>query len=492
MLSVQSSLLREARSYGGDSDTPRRAQLPAFPSNRLAVGLPTLIGLAPMLGHRLDDRATIAQRQASILAERFEQESELPLPQNVGPWDFFVAPLDILPFRRAGQRRFQLLELNGTGIGGITNLPTSLVEDILETIGEIGAACQAPAPLALVASSGRETQRERKPSHLLHEKMLFVDRIARSLERRFGDVQVLALDTLVSDGGWRGPARPTVALGYTRELVDHVDVVAGAPRLFGRDVSAIVNDRFLYNLEAAHGPLNLGALLPANRCYRAGADKATAYRHVNSLAARNGADEIGAAIRFEICNDVDELIEAVRSRLHRGEQLVIKPSGTGHGDGIEFFFNNEGKKVVEEKIARSLAIVRQRYGQGAGFPYTVTEYLDAETVRALDHPLQGRKFELRVVVYRKGSMLRAAPSIAKVAPEVWDPTHPTRGALINNVSASVRSSRSCGADHVLPLCLPETLAALDLDENILSRLCRWATAYVAHVLAETRTELEVH
>jgi hypothetical protein len=45
---------------------------------------------------------------------------------------------------------------------------------------------------------------------------------------------------------------------------------------------------------------------------------------------------------------------------------------------------------------------------------------------------------------------------------------------------------------VLPLCLPETLEALDLDENVLARLCRWATAYVAHVLVQTRTESEIY
>ncbi len=37
----------------------------------LAIGLPTLIALAPMLGHRLDDRKKIARRQTSDLASWF-------------------------------------------------------------------------------------------------------------------------------------------------------------------------------------------------------------------------------------------------------------------------------------------------------------------------------------------------------------------------------------------------------------------------------------
>ena len=464
----------------------------ASPNRRggLAIGLPTLIALAPMLGYRLDDRKVVARRQASDLASRFARASEIPFPAEVELQDFFVAPLDILPFRRDGQRRFQLLELNGTGIGGLTNMPIDLVEEILNTIGEIGNACKGPAPLVVVASSGREELGNRKPSHLLHEKLLFVDRIAEALESRLGDVEILALDTLVANGGWRGSSRPTVLLGYTRELVSHTNVICGIPRVFGRRVAGIVNDRFLFNLTAAYGPLDTDAFLPANRCYESGADKAAAYRNVNSFvnsfAGRNSFGEVGAAIHFDVCKDAESLVEIVRARLGQGEKIVVKPSGTGHGDGIEFFFGGEEAEVIRERIWRSVAVVRERYGDGAGFPYTVTEYLDAEVIRTPGHALRGCKYELRIVVYRRGSMLRAVPSIAKVAPEVWDASNPTRGSLINNISASVRSGKTGGTDHLLPLCLPETLSILDLDEDVLTKLCRWGTGYVAHVLRETR------
>ncbi len=479
----QSNLLRKAKSCETEEFSPPLTRVGA--NHALAVSLPTLISLAPMLGHHLDDRNTIARHQAYDLAWRFARESEIQVPSQGAPQDFFVAPLDILAFRRAGRRKFQLLELNGTGIGGITNMPNGLVLEILETIGEIGGACEGPAPLVLVASSGRETQHDGRPSHLLHEKVLFVDRIAQSLNERFGDVEILALDALVANRGWRRSLRPTVILGYTRDLVDYADAVRGAPRLFGRRVAAIVNDRFLYNLEASRGVLDADSFLPANRCYKAGADKATAYRHVNSFA-RDRSDKACEPVKFDVCYNVDQLIQTVVTRLRLDEQVVVKPSGTGHGDGIEFFFGDEATSVVEERIGRSLSVVRERYGEGAGFPYTVTEYLNAEVIRAPGHALRGCKYELRIVVYRRGSMLRAVPSIAKVAPEVWDPSNPSRGSLINNVSASIRGGKTSGRDHVLPLCMRETLDALDLDEDVLGGLCRWATGYVAHVLRETR------
>jgi hypothetical protein len=464
-------------------------------SDGLSIRLPTLIGLSPMLGHRLDDRNTIAKSQDCFLAMRLVRESGYPLPERVRPQDFFVAPLDILPYRHEGRLQFQLLELNGTGIGGVTNMPEPLVLDILDTIAEIGNLSNGSAPLIVVASSGRELAENLKPSHLLHEKFLFVDQIAAALERRFGDCEILCLDQLVARGGWNDPSRPAVLLGYSRELVQQSCVCEGVPRLYGRDASAVVNDRFLFNLRAARGALDSRAFLAANSCYAVGADKAEAYRHVNSFVAENflfsrdRSKGMESFIRYDVCDDYDSLLQKVLSRLSRGERLVIKPSGTGHGDGIEFFLCNENKDVVADRIGGSIATVAERYGCGAGFPYTVAEYLDAEVIRDERHPLRGRKFELRVVVYRKGRMLHAVPSIAKVAPEKWDPAHPTRGALINNISAAVRSGKTAGASQALPLCQAETMQALGLDEGILSEICCWASSYVAHVLAETHSEL---
>ncbi len=452
---------------------------------RLSIDLPTLIGLAPMLGHRLDDRCAVAEQQDADMARRLIRASETPLPDVARRQDFYVAPLDILPFRRDGQRRFQLLELNGTGIGGLTNMPVEIVEAILETVGEIGDHAPGPAPVVVVASSGSESPRERKPSHLLHEKALFVDRIAQSLRARHGDVEVLALETLAGMEGWSA-SRPTVILGYSRDLIKHAAIRNGAPLLFGRNIAAIVNDRFLLNLTATHGRLNNDAFLPANRCYEAGADKAAAYRLANSFKGGDRFPAVQQPIRFTVAETEEALAEAVRARVAAHELLVIKPSGAGQGDGIEFFLGGEDESRIRDQIGRSLATVRQRYGSAAGFPYTIAEYLDADVIDAPQHELHGRKFELRIVVYRHGSVLRALPSIAKVAPEAWDPARPTRAALINNVSASVRRAGGGGAEHLLPLCSHRALALIGLREGELAELCCWSTAYVAHILAELR------
>ncbi|MGA9824430.1 MAG: hypothetical protein WBQ53_06240 [Methylocystis sp.] len=141
MSSMQSNLLRQPLNFEKYSIPPPHYGVLPNRRDALAIGLPTLIGLAPMLGHRLDDRKVVADRRAFDLASRFARASERPLPAQAELQDFFVAPLDIPPFRQASQRRFPLLELNGTGIGGITNMPRALDENILDTIAEI-ASCR--------------------------------------------------------------------------------------------------------------------------------------------------------------------------------------------------------------------------------------------------------------------------------------------------------------------------------------------------------------
>ena len=63
----------------------------------LSIGLPPVIGLASMLGRRLDDRCAVAQRQRAGVARRLICASQTPLPDVARRQDFHVAPLDVQP-----------------------------------------------------------------------------------------------------------------------------------------------------------------------------------------------------------------------------------------------------------------------------------------------------------------------------------------------------------------------------------------------------------
>src|SRR5437868_2538557 len=85
------------------------------------VSLDTLIGVAPMLGYPLEDRNRIRAGQDSALVESLQAHTSAGL-RDASQQDLFcVAPFDILVTESAGRKRFHIIEMNGTGIGGLSN-----------------------------------------------------------------------------------------------------------------------------------------------------------------------------------------------------------------------------------------------------------------------------------------------------------------------------------------------------------------------------------
>lgn len=130
----------------------------------------------------------------------------------------------------------------------------------------------------------------------------------------------------------------------------------GRLMLFGRQVHGAVNDRFILNTLMDYERLDLASFAGFNRCFVAGADKSVAYALYDEFFGAAAADEQDACpgagtnglrfpsmaprIHFQRCDTRDELVLAVHSWLHGAGRLpVIKPNGTGCGDGIEFFLD---------------------------------------------------------------------------------------------------------------------------------------------------------
>lgn len=249
-----------------------------------------------------------------------------------------------------------------------------------------------------------------------------------------------------------------------------------------------VNDRFVLNLLQDFGPsLDLRQLQPFNGCFHAGADKSVAYALYNEFfggAAAGRYPCMAPCVPFQRAATRDALVLGVAGWLAGARcPAVIKPHGTGCGDGIEFFLDPDAPlAAVAEKVDVSLASVREKYGLASGgLPYTICAYLDTAVVPRAAAPvttattggapggtaphsssaggvgapadaseaaaqaakqalLAGRKFELRIVVYRDGDTLRAFPSICKVARETWDAANPSRAQLINNITSSQKAT----------------------------------------------------
>ncbi|MFN4257718.1 MAG: hypothetical protein ACK4RK_00340 [Gemmataceae bacterium] len=454
------------------------------------ISLDTLIASSPLLGHFLEDRTPVRESQDIPLLRKLQEESTVSLRDKEQRSLFCVAPFDILVSEINGEKQFHLIEINGTGIGGLTNLSSRAVGVILENLTDMAQTFREPDALVLVAISGKESDTTPRLNRLMHEKILYLEALKNGFELNWEQALVFSLPQLAREPGLLQRRQPTVVLGYTKEFLKHLSVdERGGLRLFGRHVNGAVNDRFCLNiLQYFNYQVDLRRLVTMNRCFFPGADKGCAYGLLNEYLSQARHPFMPSTVRYQLAHDRDCLIVMVLDWLRQGRKAVIKPSGTGLGHGIEFFLS--ATEPVEHIIARideSIDFTQANYLiPGGAFPYTVCEYIDTCTIRQHDHPLHKHKYELRIVVYRDGMELKAFPSIAKVSSKAYDETIADRLSLINNITTSAVVHQRSGMDFMLPLTNCETLSLLDLRVEHLRELCLFCTNFMRFVLDVTQ------
>ncbi|GIL83704.1 hypothetical protein Vretimale_10506 [Volvox reticuliferus] len=471
----------------------------------LHLSLPTVLGCSEMLGHHMEDRSEIARQQDLDLLRELQSCSVAELRDASQRPLFVVAPLDVLVTRDAatGRNKFHIIEINGTGISGLTNMSDAAVEGVLLSFSELAVHINQPDALVLVASSGQETYPP--VSRTLHEKMLYVEALKRGFEARGRCINITNMTRLEKRPESMPPSGPTVVLGYMKQFRANfmLDGPTGRLMLFGRQVHAAINDRFVLNTcyQFDHR-LDLNAFRGFNAGYAAGADKGVAYELYNRFF---GCEELGAhfhcmapVMNFRRARTRTELISTIQAWLQcSASPAVIKPQGTGCGHGIEFFFGSSSWAETATKVDRALHSVASNYNlQCGGLPYTVCEYLDTATIDTSGsggggggpHANKvGHKFELRIVVYRSGSKLLAFPSIAKVAREAFDPRNPdNKKSLINNITTSAKETAQSGQEFLLPLCNLGTLEVLGIQPGELAELCTASTRFIRFVVDQVQ------
>jgi len=465
-------------------------------TSRLSVSLETVLATSSLLGHELEDRSSICGAQDIELCERLASSTSCML-RDMSQRDLFcIAPLDILVAEHGGGKRFHLLELNGTGIGGLTNMPCDAVDAAMASLSEFCESMNDPDGVVLLAVSGKESDQNPRLNRLMHEKLLFADAMRRGLASRFGQCDVATLDHVARPCWRQRSGTPTVVIGYIKELIQAATCDNdGTLWLHGRRITGAVNDRFCRNLiQHFDDCVDLSKLRTLNRCFLAGSDKGVAYSLVNQFVQEHQHPSLPSEVFYEHAHDRESLVEGVIEWLRLGRRTVIKPHGTGLGHGIEFFLDpHEPREAIERRVDASIEQTAGYYGiRGGAFPYTLCDYVDACRIGDPVHPLRDHKYELRVVVYRDGQLLKAMPSIAKVARERAAADAADRRSLINNVTASGDTAKVCGTDYILPLSNRDTLELLDLTEADLVDVCWFATGLVQHTLNQVQDHPEQH
>jgi hypothetical protein len=452
--------------------------------NPFSLELETVIAASPLLGHFLEDRKPVRDAQDQELARRMYEGTATPLANSAQRRLFAVAPLDVLVSNGPQGKQFHLIELNGTGIGGLSNLPGSVVGPILGVLRDMASLIPEEHPLVVLGVSGKESDENPRLNKVMQEKLLFAEALAKGLRDRHGRGEIFALPSVKR--GHRGFDRgvPGVALGYMKELIAAMRVDDDGRLWLGeRRVSAMLNDRFILNtLEHFEERVDLRRLFTINRCFLPGADKGFAYRLMNEYIADNPSAQLPDRVGFEIVHDRATLVETVLAWVRDGRQVVIKPHATGGGHGVDFFLKPEPEDVMVDRIDDSLRLTKSHYGTSEGaFPYTVCDFIDACVIERPDHPLASHKYELRIVVYQDDGLLRAFPSIVKVASSRYEADKPARDALINNVTAATERGAE-GTDFMLPLTHPRTLEVLGIEFDELLEISAYLTRFVAHTI----------
>ncbi|MBY0228927.1 MAG: hypothetical protein K2W96_06595, partial [Gemmataceae bacterium] len=340
----------------------------------LTLSVETVIAASPMLGHKLEDRSRIREGQQPDLVQRFRRASAARLRSDRQKGMFLVAPLDILVVNQGGRRQFHVTEVNGTGIGGFSNLPLDVVSSVLSHLGEMAHALPGPAPLALVAISGIESHKNPRLNHLVHEKLLYVEALKRGMEERFGaPVNVHTMSGLEKEPDALRNDRPTVILGYIKEFLNALGLRrAGRLHLHGRLVDAGVNDRFCLNVVSRFGnQVDMSKWATMNRTFLAGADKGVAYELLNEFLELRRDPLFPRRVRHARIGNRSEMVATILAWLRAGRKCVIKAQGTGLGHGIEFFLDpNEDTDEIIGRIDHSIRVTEHYYGAvGGAFPY---------------------------------------------------------------------------------------------------------------------------
>lgn len=462
--------------------------------NPLQISLETLIGAGPMLGHGLEDRSTIRDAQDWSLVRRLQAQTSTRLRSEAQQRLFAVAPLDVLMTQAGGDKQFHIIEINGTGIGGLTNMTADAIGAVLDDLCEMAQEMDEADPIILIASSGKENDQSPRLNKLLHEKVLYAEALKRGFEYAGETPRVVTMTGAIQTPASFPTSGPTIVLGYMKEFLDHLRLEQdGRLSLFGRPVTAAINDRFCLNvLHHFDDQVDLNQFWTLNRGFLAGADKGVAYDLLDECLRREPRRFFPEEVAFARVFDQEELTETVLAWVRKGRRCVIKPQGTGLGHGIEFFLDpSEDETAIKARIDRSVRLTESYYGlPGGAFPYTVCEYLDTCSIPEASHPLHGHKFELRIVVYRDGMELKAFPSILKIASEKYDAAKPARLSLINNITTSAQAKKAAGVEFMLPLANRETLKMLGLTWEHLVELCRSATEFVRFVLDKVEDEPE--
>lgn len=451
----------------------------------LSLSVASLIEVSSMLGIHLEDFAKVRNAQDEDFVSVIQEKSSYKLDHPDQKRHFYVSALDFVLDEGELGKKFNFIECNGSGFTGISNISISHLQKILHELESVAFYVEDKIPVVIIPCSGtREIKSSGRPS-MVYEKLLFAQSIKNGLKERYGSAKMYNLYDLIDRESIQFD-QPTVIIGYLMDLMNYLTCIDGKIHLLGQPVSGATHDRFCDNVVNTFvETIDIESFYSINNLFHFTSDKGNAYRLYNDFMVSKSAPfkMFKESINYERVFSRDELISTVSQKYFTERQkIVIKPHGAALGRGIEFFVtHNETQEDVIRKIDESIQATNRFCGvSGWAFPYTIVDFVDCSMIPLKEYPLCGHKFEMRVIVYREGDILKPFPSIVKISSRKYDPQTPDRLMLLNNVAAASGVTKIESTNYMLPLSNRETLNVIGISEEQLFELASFATNYVGY------------
>lgn len=446
------------------------------------ISLSTLIEVSPLIGFPFGKNSTIRDAQDIDLVLDLQKASSVSIDTNKGK-DFFFGTLDFLPYDDNGKTQFKFLEFSGTGSGGISNISFFAINSVLDEFAKIPHYINNSTPLILLAYTDSQSLSNSTPRKFVFERFFFAESMKNGLKEKYGSAIITTLPEILEKNEF-DLSQPTIIIGFLKDFIKYLHCKNNKLFFFDQPVSCLFNDTLCNNaVKTFKGQFNPEDVYTINSIYPLSADKRLSYTLFNDFISTKSFENIDQTIKFTVAKDKDDLINKVFTKTQAGEKVVIKPYAGSVGMGVEFFLEPEAKDVIITKVDESIRTIEKFQGiNNWSFPYTISEFVDYYSIKNEEHTLNNHKFELRVIVYRENNILKAFPSVVRVATLPYDTDNFDKLMLLSYASLGDSKITVPKYKFLMPLSNTETLNLLNIKFDELQNLCSFSTNFINYAI----------
>ena len=314
------------------------------------------------------------KEQNNALIDKIIKRSIALLPINsnlIEDNSFFVGAVDMMvSLDKTGNKQFHILEINGGSTRGFWSLTENQIEQIYLAYLETLKYAENPSPFIVIGHLDNDS--------LLYEKLLLVNRLITFGNVPSENIILQPYSTLI----------PKLTFDYKH--VFYQDKI----------VDIIIGDGITRRINGFFPNPSLKTII-VNKIHPITDSKLKTYQILKNYTNELKQFSVNT-LKFWKADNQTKLTEILKSNLKDYKTLVIKPSNSSGGCGIEFI---NDKNEIERKIKNSLRTVNRKFGKSISpYPYLITEKIKVVNKNFLG---SNRVFDIKIHVARKGNKIFA-------------------------------------------------------------------------------------